>query len=74
MGKFTRIVSIGGNDCVVDKNDRFIRKVALWDGNSNRERPTYADGARDGDRLNERDTGNILVFDEDLMDWTTDGL
>lgn len=69
MSKYTRIIQIGGNEFVVDQFDNPIRKVATYYGNSSRIRPTYADGARDGDRLMETDTEKVFIFDEDIMDW-----
>ena len=36
---------------------------------SDESRPTYADGARDADRLIIKDTGTILVFDQDSENW-----
>lgn len=69
MSKFTRIQEVGGNECVVDEYGHVIRKITYWEGNSTRPRPKKADGAKDADRLLERDTGFIATFDEDLDDW-----
>ena len=66
--EYTRVVSIGGNECVI-LPDGTTRRVATYFGNSGRRRPKYADGARDADRLIETDTGTICVFDEDIDDW-----
>lgn len=69
MSKYTKVMEIGGNEWVVDANNNPVRRVATYYGNSGRPRPTYADGARDADRLVEEDTGVVGVFDEDIMDW-----
>lgn len=69
MSEFTRIVDIGGNETVVDKHNQPIRKVAYYFGNSTRTRPKKADGAKDGDKLFESDTGFVGMFDEDIDDW-----
>lgn len=69
MSKYTRIQEVGGNECVVDEYGHVVRKVTLYVGNSTRPRPTKADGAKDGDKLWERDTGFIGSFDEDTGEW-----
>lgn len=67
--KFTKVMSIGGNEWVVGANNNPVRKVATYYGTSGRTRPTYEDGARDADRLMETDTGAVYVFDEEAKTW-----
>ena len=67
--KYTKTITINGDEHVVDEHGYPVRKVATYYGNSGRPKPTYADGAREPDRLVEDDTGARFVFDEEIMDW-----
>lgn len=66
--KYTKVVSIGGNETVI-LPDGSTRRVATYYGNSGRVKPKYADGARDADRLMETDTAKVYIFDEEIDDW-----
>ena len=66
--EYTKVIQFGGNECVM-LPDGTTRRVATYYGGSGRAKPTYADGARDADRLLETDTGKAYIFDEELDGW-----
>lgn len=67
--KYTKTITINGDEYVADEHGYPVRKVATYYGNSGRPKPTYEDGAREPDRLVEDDTRRVFVFDEEIMDW-----
>ena len=67
--KYTKTITINGDEYVADDHNFATRKVITHYGNSGRPKPTYEDGAREPDRLVETDTGAVFVFDEEIMDW-----
>ena len=68
--KYTKTITINGDEYVADDHNFATHKVVTYYGNSGRPKPTYEDGARDADRLMETDTGKVYVFDEDTKSWT----
>lgn len=67
--KYTKTITINGDEYVADDHNFATRKVITYYGNSGRPKPTYEDGAREPDRLVEDDTGARFVFDEEIKDW-----
>ena len=67
--KYTKTITINGDEYVADDHNFATRKVITYYINSNQPKPTYADGAREPDRLVMKDTGAVFVFDEEIMDW-----
>lgn len=67
--KYTKTITINGDEYVADDHNFATRKVITHYGNSGRPRPTYEDGAREPDRLVETDTGKVFIFDEENRSW-----
>ena len=61
----TKVVDIGGNQTVVDKNGISVRKVATYYGMSTDAKPI----AQDADIFVEKDTMNTFIYDEDGGAW-----
>ena len=67
--KYTKTITINGDEYVADDHNFATRKVITHYGNSGRPKPTYEDGAREPDRLVETDTGKVFIFDEETRSW-----
>ena len=67
--KYTKTITINGDEYVADDHNFATRKVITHYRRSNQPKPTYEDGAREPDMLIEKDTGRVFVFDEEIMDW-----
>ena len=67
--KYTKTITINGDEYVADDHNFATRKVITCYGNSGRPKPTYEDGAREPDRLVETDTGKVFIFDEENRSW-----
>lgn len=66
--KFTKLVEIGGNLTAI-QTDGTTRRHVLWFGDSTRDKPTMADGAKDSDSLYESDTRKAYVFNGKTESW-----
>jgi hypothetical protein len=67
--KYTKTITINGDEYVADDHNFATRKVITHYGSSGRTKPTYEDGAREPDRLVETDTGKVFIFDEEIRNW-----